>query len=685
MKSTDNKSNADLVLSAALQAGITSNKELANFMAQTGHESGGFGTNVKNLTENMNYSASRLTAVFGKRNGLTPELASTLNSQGAEAIANHVYGGEWGRKNLGNTEPGDGWQFRGRGFIQITGRDCYERAGKALGLDLINNPDLAAQPEHAAQIAVWYWNDRVKGTAKEDVTAATKAINGGYNGLDDRKQRATEWTKTLDNGYIDKNLSDAQKQPGTTQPSTPTESIDTSKVYRVGSKGTDVQKLQEQLNQLGIRDARGRVLNADGDFGANTKAAVEAFQKQQGLKADGIAGPATLGKLQEALQQQHDNPTKQPTLNGEASQVADHERILVSAIAGFDLGTGNSRTTNSNKVQNPNAAYEYGMDGRDRGNVDKDQFKEIDCSGLVYHALRNAGYRVDEKYPNMNGNQAGNFTTKTLFNGSNLTNYAKQNFDKIPEKDVQPGDLIMFGPSKSGYQHIGIVAEVKDGRAVSYYGSQSSTGPAVTTSIPSSTLVGFLRPKDSFYDPSRDLTKTVPEGFNKRYEQIKNQEITPKTNPGKPGYPLLNDKNSWANVKTNERNPQATALFPTVQALKDRLESTLGQQIKQFGVAEKPAGAMLASTVSACAAKSMWANDIGKTLINPEQNRLLVLSANNSNMFVSLDAKAASRANPNEQYAQANQLHLEQSTKQTQENQQQQNLQQQHHEATLVR
>ena len=685
-----NQANANIMLTTALNAGITSKAELANLMAQTDHESGGFGRNVKNLTENMNYSAGRMVDIFKTRNGLTPELAKTLSSQGQEAIANHVYGGEWGKKNLGNTEPGDGWKFRGRGFIQITGRESYERAGKALGLDLVNNPDLAAQPENAAKIAVWYWDTRVHGAAKEDVTLATRAINGGLNGINDRKQLLGEWQQTLTDQYLENAKTQAAAMPSMPQqPSQTTESRGNSQLLRTGSNSEEVRALQEQLNQLGIHDAKGRPLVADGDFGANTKAAVQAFQSQQGISADGVVGPDTMGRLQAALQQQQLDPQgknpSQPTVNGAESTAKDHERILVSAIAGFDLGTGSKRTVSNDKVLNPNATYEYSQAGRDKGNHDGDKFKEVDCSGLVYHALKNAGYRVDEKYPNMNGNKAGNFTTYTLFNGEKLTDYAKQNFDQVAAKDAKPGDLIMFKKDGSGSQHIGIVAEVKDGKPVSYYGSQGSTGPAVTTRIPAGTLVGYLRPKDSFYDPSRDLTKTVPENFNKRYEQIKTQTITPGKNPGKPDYPLLNDKNSWANIKTNERDPAektGASLLPGVKEMADKIKAGFAAQFAQHGVPQKSADAMAATVACKCMQSGLNPANIVRIHVDTNQNKLVVIGDNNK--FVSVDAIQASRQNPAEQYAQANQ-HVQEQTKQTQETEQLQRQTQQHAAPVLGR
>lgn len=104
-----------------------------------------------------------------------------------------------GRKILGNVHPGDGRRFKGRGIIQLTGRDNYTRYGKKLGINLVDNPQLAADPDASVQIAIQYWNDRNLNThaSADNVRAVTKAINGGYNGLDDRERRLGTMKKLL--------------------------------------------------------------------------------------------------------------------------------------------------------------------------------------------------------------------------------------------------------------------------------------------------------------------------------------------------------------------------------------------------------------------------------------------------------------------------------------------------------
>lgn len=104
-----------------------------------------------------------------------------------------------GRKDLGNVQPGDGKRFRGRGLIQITGRANYAACGIGLGLDLVANPELLEQPQHAAMSAGWFWQHKSlnRFADVDQFGALTKAINGGFNGIDDRIQHWLRARKTL--------------------------------------------------------------------------------------------------------------------------------------------------------------------------------------------------------------------------------------------------------------------------------------------------------------------------------------------------------------------------------------------------------------------------------------------------------------------------------------------------------
>ncbi|MBB5858894.1 peptidoglycan-binding protein [Xanthomonas arboricola] len=184
------------LLQSAYAAGITQPKELANFMAQVGHESMG----LNRLEEGFRYTHGSSQVSSKVRSALRegPEALEqarldALRGQ-PEKLAELMYGGR-----MGNNEPGDGYLYRGRGYMQLTGKDQYRAAGEALNLDLVAHPDLAAQPENASRIATWYWQNNVPQAARQNAHAAGVAINGGDppNGLADRENRFARWQRDI--------------------------------------------------------------------------------------------------------------------------------------------------------------------------------------------------------------------------------------------------------------------------------------------------------------------------------------------------------------------------------------------------------------------------------------------------------------------------------------------------------
>lgn len=180
---------------ACIRWGIVDGRDKARFIAQLHVESGGF----SRIEENLNYSASRLVQVFPGRNGLTSAGAKGLAAAGPRAVANFIYGGAWGAKNLGNIEPDDGWNFRGRGLIQITGRSNYRTASMGMFGDhrLLEEPDMLLLPHYAADSAAWFWYDR-KLNGVEDVREVTKKINAGLMELTKRQTQTERAYDLLD-------------------------------------------------------------------------------------------------------------------------------------------------------------------------------------------------------------------------------------------------------------------------------------------------------------------------------------------------------------------------------------------------------------------------------------------------------------------------------------------------------
>lgn len=168
---------------ACIRWGITDGRDKARFIAQLHVESDAF----NHSAELTNYSVKGLLATFPGRNGLNADIARNLVRQGPRAVFNFVYGGEWGRKNLGNIHADDGWNFRGRGLIMTTGRDNYRATSMGCYGDdrLLDDPDLLLIPEEAANSAGWYWYSR-RCNGIEDIRVLTRKINAGLKHLDRR-------------------------------------------------------------------------------------------------------------------------------------------------------------------------------------------------------------------------------------------------------------------------------------------------------------------------------------------------------------------------------------------------------------------------------------------------------------------------------------------------------------------
>ena len=161
---------------------ISTPERQACFLGQCAHESGGFTA----LSENLNYSAASLCRVWPKR---FPTMNDGQNyEKNPQKIANKVYASRMGN---GDEESGEGYAYRGRGLIQLTGKSNYEACGEALGVDLVENPDLVATPQYAALSAGWFWNkNKLNAYAdKNDMEGLTKKINGGTHGIEDRVAR----------------------------------------------------------------------------------------------------------------------------------------------------------------------------------------------------------------------------------------------------------------------------------------------------------------------------------------------------------------------------------------------------------------------------------------------------------------------------------------------------------------
>lgn len=182
--------------------GITTPQRMAHFLAQAMQETGSF----KVLRESMDYRAPRILKIFGVGHHsakVTPSEAKTL-AHNEHALAERVYGlGNPSKADeLGNTEPGDGFRYRGNGVLQMTGRKAHRLKGLANNLDFEGNPDLATLPEHALKPALQEWGEGNLNVAADqnNIKKITLVINGGLNGFSERKEFFAQLLPRLKNG-----------------------------------------------------------------------------------------------------------------------------------------------------------------------------------------------------------------------------------------------------------------------------------------------------------------------------------------------------------------------------------------------------------------------------------------------------------------------------------------------------
>ena len=161
---------------------INNPRRQAMFLAQLAHESGNF----RHVVENLNYSADALERVF-KKYFPTRELAEEY-ARKPEKIANRVYANRMGN---GDEESGDGWKYRGRGLIQLTGLNNYANYAMHANTEALTKPEIVQEPEFAVDSAGWFWAvNRLNPMADTgDVRSVTRRINGGFNGLADRESK----------------------------------------------------------------------------------------------------------------------------------------------------------------------------------------------------------------------------------------------------------------------------------------------------------------------------------------------------------------------------------------------------------------------------------------------------------------------------------------------------------------
>ena len=255
---------ADAAMEILPKYDINTPNRIAGFFAQCGHES----MNFTVLSENLNYRAETLEKLFSKYFSKAGRNAADYAKQ-PEKIANVIYASRMGN---GDTASGDGYRFRGRGVVQLTGRDNYTAFGKTIGLTAEEVIDYVTTKKGALESACWYWASRNINAVCDvnDITKMSKLVNGATIGLEDRRKHYEQALSIL-GGAVPAPITNAASIAG---------------VLKKGSTGENVKRMQAELG-----------LEADGSFGPATEAALKKWQTANGLAADGVAGPKTLAKL----------------------------------------------------------------------------------------------------------------------------------------------------------------------------------------------------------------------------------------------------------------------------------------------------------------------------------------------------------------------------------------------------
>lgn len=326
--------------------GITTWLQVAHIMAQCSHECGA----GHDVVENGNYSARRMTQVWPSR---FPSIASALPyANNPKKLFNNVYG-----SRMGNHGTDDGYNFRGRGAAQTTGREGYEKLATKTGLDLINNPDLINDPAYFLECGVadfiicgcLPYCSLKPGLPDGDIRGVTHHLNGGYIGLSERQAWFAKWKAALrapapivSGPAPSPSGADPDPEPvPAPKPETPPD----DGVLRYGcghdSPDFEVKALQGQLVGLGYQ-----VGSQDGEFGGGTRAAVLAFQADSGLPTTGEVDAATKAALKTAppkpISEKRADATVDDLRAGGSGtvQAADHLTLWGKIAATFGIGGG---------------------------------------------------------------------------------------------------------------------------------------------------------------------------------------------------------------------------------------------------------------------------------------------------------------------------------------------------------
>jgi putative chitinase len=262
---------------------INTTNRIASFMAQTSHESSDF----RVLEENLNYSVDNLLKVFPRYFGKGKEDPAQY-ARNPQKLANYVYMDANRTKSgaLGNTQPGDGWRFRGGGIKQLTGRNNFTAFGRDIGMTAEQAADYVRTKRGAFESACWFWkkNNLARFADADDIDGMSRKVNGGNIGIDDRRNRYARAKNVLGNIAIVNSTPTPTNSQITDSVTQKSQSAFTA--LKRGSVGDLVRRVQQKLR-----------LVADGTFGLQTEIAVRSWQRSNKYPSNGILDNEQIKKL----------------------------------------------------------------------------------------------------------------------------------------------------------------------------------------------------------------------------------------------------------------------------------------------------------------------------------------------------------------------------------------------------
>ena len=298
-----------------VRMGFTTPLHVQHFLAQIAHESAG----LKATRENLNYSAAAIMRVFGvgKHSArVTADEAKQL-ARNPQALAERVYGlgNPKKAKELGNTNPGDAFKFRGAFPLQITGKRNITEIGKKLGYDFVRDPSLIDRGDVAILASARWFADRcLRAAALDDIVAVTKIVNGGQNGLEDRKKWLAKVKRVLPADVLEARL---------------------SSVERVAAREsfTDLTDDQVAIIQAKLSELNYFAGRADGVYGPRTREAIRAFQDDVGIEVTGELDEDTKLALVAARPREPRNISERDLRESGSETIASVDKLKAAGVA----------------------------------------------------------------------------------------------------------------------------------------------------------------------------------------------------------------------------------------------------------------------------------------------------------------------------------------------------------------